>query len=281
MSDSRVKCLFCGQVFMVDKEKAGASAPCPACGKETFLDMPDDPGRLESYQIKDSSGVTEDSRDCPACGAPVPGNALVCTQCGYNLETGQKKNTRIVRQGTALSRFAVPVLLMIISGMAVYIVQESRFEQRLEKARAQWEASTARVSAAPLPAMSAPPAAAAAEEPAAAAAEAPVPVAPPAEAVVQSPEEEAGVLAQREQRFRDELDKQSPLFPKNESVTLVGKTGRVHRGRLIGLKSDVVVLAVAGGTEEIALNQLSHESRLRCDKTYRDEYIKRRVQPRR
>lgn len=279
MSDSRVKCLFCGQVFMVDKEKAGASAPCPACGKETFLDMPDDPGRMESYQIKDSSGVTEDSRDCPACGAPVPGDALVCTQCGYNMETGKKKNTKIVRQ-SSLSRYAVPVLLMIVSAMAVYIYQESRFEKRLEKARAQWEASAARISAAQLstavPAAPAPEAVT--EEPAAA--EAP-PETAAVEAAVQSPEEQASVLAQREQRFRDELDKKSPSYSKSEQVTLVGKTGRVHRGRFIGLKEDVAVLAVEGGTEEVALDQLSHESRLRCDKAYREEFIRRRVQPRR
>ncbi|MGD9872886.1 MAG: hypothetical protein AB7T27_01325 [Kiritimatiellia bacterium] len=276
MSDSRVKCTFCGQVFMIDKEKAGASAPCPACGKETFLDMPDDPARLDSYQIKDSSGVTEDSRDCPACGAPVPAAAALCTQCGYNMETGQKKTTKIVKQGS-LSRYAVPVLLMVIAAMATYIVEEARFKRELAKALAKpEEVATKAAPEQPAPAPVAETPAPAVEEPVAPAAEAqPAPVAGP------TPEQQAAALAQREQKMRADLDQKSPLLQKDEQVTLVGKTGRVYRGKFFGVKDGLAVLAVEGRFEEVAFDQLSHDSRLRCDKTYREAYIKRMLQPRR
>lgn len=281
MSDSRVKCTFCGQVFMIDKEKAGASAPCPACGKETFLDMPDGPSRLEAYQIKSGAGVTEEQRDCPACGAPVPADAALCTQCGYNMKTGKKKDTRIVRPNP-FARFAVPVLLMVIAAMATYIVEESRIEKKIEKARAEWEKSAAAAVVQP-----------AAVQPAAAPAPEPVEVPaiePAAPSVVteqqpaapaQTPEMQAEILAQREQKLRAELDQKSPLLQKDEQVTLVARNGRVYRGKFFGIKDGVAVIAAEAGFEEVAFDQLSHDSRLRCDKAYRDEFIKRRVQPRR
>ena len=67
-----VKCT-CGKVLRAKTAMAGHKARCPSCGHTLTIPTPPAPGRL-----------------CPKCRGSLPDDAVICTNCGHDLRTGQK-----------------------------------------------------------------------------------------------------------------------------------------------------------------------------------------------
>jgi len=70
-----IKCpnLECGKVLSVPDGMGGQAAKCPDCGVD--VQVPDGPGLL--------------ARECPECGSALAAEAVICVECGYNLDTGE------------------------------------------------------------------------------------------------------------------------------------------------------------------------------------------------
>jgi hypothetical protein len=67
---------------------------------------------------------------CPSCGAMLEQDAVLCTQCGYNVRTGQRMPSRPVTrkpttratatpQGTDWFRTPYPYLALFVAGMSL------------------------------------------------------------------------------------------------------------------------------------------------------------------
>jgi uncharacterized Zn finger protein (UPF0148 family) len=98
----RFSCPTCGKSFRWKPEFAGRSAKC-ACGAKLVVpteapaasDAADIPLAPEAKQpaiaerITASSAPIADAK-CPSCSAPLDTGAILCVNCGYNLNTGKK-----------------------------------------------------------------------------------------------------------------------------------------------------------------------------------------------
>ncbi|MFP4055820.1 MAG: hypothetical protein ACLF0G_03005 [Candidatus Brocadiia bacterium] len=74
----------CGREFEARDEAAGRHMRCPECGE-----------RVQVPQPQDSPEPTDEGEagPCPECQAPLAPGAVLCTNCGYDLRTGQRLET--------------------------------------------------------------------------------------------------------------------------------------------------------------------------------------------
>ena len=63
----------CSKVLSVPDGMRGQTAKCPDCNAD--VPVPDEPG--------------EPGRECPECGSSLAQEAVICVECGYNLQTGE------------------------------------------------------------------------------------------------------------------------------------------------------------------------------------------------
>jgi len=87
----KVAC-HCGASFSAKDELAGQTLLCPKCHQPLTISPP--------QQARASNGMDDLFEDvglkevrgprCPQCGVGVQPNAVLCVQCGYNLQTGEK-----------------------------------------------------------------------------------------------------------------------------------------------------------------------------------------------
>jgi hypothetical protein len=82
------------------------------------------------------------------------------------------------------------------------------------------------------------------------------------------------------ERLAAQLDKRFPVFKRDQDVSLRGNNGIVHRGTYIGVTKGNAILMVDDGPAEVPLKSLDRQTRIRCDKVYRDRYIEYRVRKR-
>lgn len=94
----------CGQSFKAKDELAGKRARCPKCSQPLVIPAPsvDDEFTLEApvdvpkynplEDILADEGVKHAATGpvCPSCSEPVSPGAVICIQCGFNLQTGEK-----------------------------------------------------------------------------------------------------------------------------------------------------------------------------------------------
>jgi len=94
----KVKCK-CGQAFSAKEEMAGKVVKCPNCAQALRIPQPaasqgDDPSAVGGISdLLDEVGLKAQHEDyvgrrCPSCDAPLAHNAVLCIECGYQLETG-------------------------------------------------------------------------------------------------------------------------------------------------------------------------------------------------
>ena len=82
-------CPKCGKVLVIKAEFAGKKGKCPACGMVFRIGSPSEaPAPQEPADVEDQSPGRE--RTCPSCGAEMPACAVICTQCGLDVRTGQR-----------------------------------------------------------------------------------------------------------------------------------------------------------------------------------------------
>lgn len=82
MPDVSFSCPHCQQVLEAPEEMAGEVVDCPAC--EQSMTVP---------TVPRTTGTSPDEGRCPACGAEMEPNAVLCVGCGYHKELGRKITT--------------------------------------------------------------------------------------------------------------------------------------------------------------------------------------------
>lgn len=93
----------CGQSFKAKDELAGKRARCPKCSQPLLIPSPqadeltlEAPVERPRYNplddILNEEGVKAAVQGpmCPSCSEPVSPMAVICVQCGFNLQTGEK-----------------------------------------------------------------------------------------------------------------------------------------------------------------------------------------------
>lgn len=93
----------CGQTFKAKDELAGKRVRCPKCSQPLIIPAPElDDLKLEApverpkYNPLDDLLAEEGVKSaptgpvCPSCSEPVSPTAVLCVQCGFNLQTGEK-----------------------------------------------------------------------------------------------------------------------------------------------------------------------------------------------
>jgi len=103
---------------------------------------------------------------------------------------------------------------------------------------------------------------------------------PPASPSAALPEEE--LLRGLRQTLREILDGKIPLATNEQSVVLEMRTGRIVRGVFLGLTEDggAARIRTFDGVEQVALDGLRDDARLRLDPNYRADYIDREARRR-
>jgi hypothetical protein len=116
LQGKKVRCKGCGNTFPIP---SAAPAKAPAAEEET-----DNPYTLTKV---------EESSLCPFCAQPLESaDAVLCLNCGYNLQTRQRVQTRKIVETTSSDRFAwllpgiicVGVILVLIVLDILYLVWE-------------------------------------------------------------------------------------------------------------------------------------------------------------
>ena len=80
MSELKFSCPHCQQHIQCDPGYAGMEIACPACNNQMLV-----PGQVAQPAPAVAAGVA-----CPGCGTILAPDAMLCTQCGYHLGTGQR-----------------------------------------------------------------------------------------------------------------------------------------------------------------------------------------------
>lgn len=92
----KVAC-HCGQSFTAKDDLAGQTLLCPKCSQPLTIPSPN--ARAQAQQLKpadsmadlfDEVGLKEyRGARCPKCNAPLKPDAVLCTECGFHLQSGQ------------------------------------------------------------------------------------------------------------------------------------------------------------------------------------------------
>ncbi len=90
----------CGRSLSVPDKLAGKAVKCPQCKQplrvpqvqQAAAGVASQPSGLEDLLDEVGLTVAEDGYEgqhCPGCNAPIADNAVICVECGLNLETGR------------------------------------------------------------------------------------------------------------------------------------------------------------------------------------------------
>jgi predicted RNA-binding Zn-ribbon protein involved in translation (DUF1610 family) len=85
-----ITCTACGRKQQVREALGGKRVKCPGCG--AAVEVPEAEAWTSSEPEGGASGL-EQIRQCPSCKKEWPAATLVCTNCGYNFQTGRKLKT--------------------------------------------------------------------------------------------------------------------------------------------------------------------------------------------
>ena len=108
----------CGQKFSAKDELAGKRAKCPKCGQplviaeaapaasDTLADSLGGLGGLMDQAGFESAGGSP----CPKCNAGMPPGAVLCVACGFHLETGEKLETKVIKQSAVVDDGSAEIL---------------------------------------------------------------------------------------------------------------------------------------------------------------------------
>ena len=100
----KVECQ-CGQKFAAKDSMAGKRVKCPKCNQALVIPSGAQPeprkwgagatAASPVLDLLDEAGVqhARTGPQCPECDADLPPEALICIQCGYNVQTGRRMDT--------------------------------------------------------------------------------------------------------------------------------------------------------------------------------------------
>jgi len=136
----RIQCPHCSKTLRVADEMAGKRIKCPSCGQACQLPPvkpgdgpkpagePQAPPRREANPAPPPAPAAEAPstvRDCPKCGAAMAPQAVLCTDCGYNTQTGDQVVTSSTPRATLrLPRIPIRyvLLVLVVAGAVVAIL---------------------------------------------------------------------------------------------------------------------------------------------------------------
>jgi hypothetical protein len=92
---SEVECTGCGQSLKVAAGMPGESVRCPNCREPVTVPSEERPrvklkGEGVPPPLPVAAAAGAGAAECPSCHAPVMAEAVICVQCGLNLQTGKK-----------------------------------------------------------------------------------------------------------------------------------------------------------------------------------------------
>lgn len=275
MKQIAVACTHCEHAFQVSGDLAGLLAECPRCGHQVTVPLPPSQAReAPRLKVKHESTISGATR-CPSCGAPMEEGAVLCLQCGFHLQRGER-----IGQASGWPRVIIWVWvgagLIILAGAVRFLLRPGSLEQAIPTPARPMEApvtsavATVESSPAPTPEPAAPPPEV---QPDLAAAAGPSNAVPSAEELVRL---EAEVRAELTAR----LDKAQPMYQPGERVELRQQNGLIIRGYLKALTPDAVLVMREEGETAVPLVLLDHQSRVRCDRAFRDRLIEWQVKKR-
>lgn len=121
----------CGQSFMAKDDLEGQTLLCPKCHQPLTIHANGGANKhheegldeiLEEVGLKEYAGPR-----CPRCQAPMKPNAVICVECGYNLQTGEVlPQPKIHKAGERGHGEAAEVLLE----RAAERIQEEKLEEK-------------------------------------------------------------------------------------------------------------------------------------------------------
>ena len=83
----------CGYQVDAPDQYAGKQVSCPACQNPLHIPLPQQApvDTMFDEMLSDAgiTAVTPGGYRCPNCTANIPGGAIICLECGYNVESGQ------------------------------------------------------------------------------------------------------------------------------------------------------------------------------------------------
>ena len=90
----------CGQRFQAPEKLAGKKVRCPKCGDPLVIPTAGSPGTARQAapaandmgSLLDEIGVESTptgGKRCPQCNTTLAGQAVLCVDCGFNLETNE------------------------------------------------------------------------------------------------------------------------------------------------------------------------------------------------
>lgn len=274
MSDIWVNCSHCGHVFSTPNELAGQSVGCPQCGKQVAVLASGVRSQgAAKLQIK-HDGVITGGKKCPSCGATMAAEAVICIQCGYDTRTGSQY-IESPQKSRVLQWMLWGVGLIILAGLVKAFVLKSGSGEDQEVVIPP--AQQTPVAATPItPATTA--GETAAVQPVAGVQTSPTPV--DAAVTKKGPVDVVKLGVEYRAALNEQLATTYPMYAPGDAVVLRRVNGLVHRGTLIELKPDAVVVVVGGQTNEIPLKVLDRASRLKCDPAFRVQIVDFHVQKR-
>jgi hypothetical protein len=209
-------------------------------------------------------GAAKPRKDCPNCGAAVDPQSVICQQCGFDWRSGKLHGG--ASSGTKLVWIAGGIMLLVVIAVGYVFLSPRPGTQEA----ADTERTDAVVGAEPL---------ATPED------EAEDKETEPAVEQMQAKDvdvaEQPGFTEENRQhleQYRDQLavrlERQYPLYERDQEVVLRQGNGRIRRGRYLGNKGDVLVLVEGHSTAEIPLASLDRDTRLRCDEKFRAAFVR-------
>jgi hypothetical protein len=102
----KVAC-HCGASFTAKDNLAGQTLLCPKCTQPVTIPSPNAPVVKQNVaanpmaDLFDEAGFKEyKGSRCPQCNSPLKPNAVLCTECGLHLQTGQKMSAaKVLKAG--------------------------------------------------------------------------------------------------------------------------------------------------------------------------------------
>lgn len=275
MPDIQIICGKCGNGFDVPENMGGLIAECPGCGSSISVPLPPDRAPLAGrLQVKKDAPVAGGTR-CPSCGALMAEGAVLCVQCGFDNRTGRRVAEQPSRSQLVQTVLAV-VGVVILAGLAW-----TYYRNTMSPREAPQAAEPAAGGEQDFP-----------EPPVSTAAEPELPAEPGATQTVVAatnapavpdPQKEIDLrkaAAEYRVNLKKQLDARNPLYRVGESVVLYRTNGQVYRGTLESVRSNLVVVSVAGAATPVPLDTLERSSRVRCDVAFRNRVIEHEVQRR-
>lgn len=217
----------------------------------------------------------DETMTCPGCGAPLPVDAVLCVQCGYDTRAGR----RIGEDGKKKSSpLLIGILAVAIVAAIAVVLLRSRSSSTSSPPA---PVAPAPISTSPAPALAVAPAVSSTVTATDAAVNLVATSAPTTVAVAETPVDPeksaidwAAVEAEQLERATAELDRRAPPYEAGESIELRLTNGIVQRGEFKGIVEGEVVLEIASNeVRQLSLESLDRGSRVRAEPAYRERYI--------